>query len=213
MGSFFRYFSESAPSKRQCGEHGPFLLPFSFLDLGCNQGDLTIAIAQAIHENLNRPIVFAGIDIDSELIGLAVNKWKDSDTIKGRFLAGNICTQLDLLVPDMSVDLVSLLSTTMWVHVHVGDEGLKSLLETVCLKSRRFVILEPQPSKCYRNAVIRLRRMGLPELNVSNDVLQWRPKIEDAIEETLNRCSFYRVIESKERTAWNRSIYLYERRI
>merc|ERR1712224_1073186 len=101
--------------------------------------------------------------------------------IEGSFDVGNICTDLDRL-EDESVDLISLLSTTMWIHIHTGDDGLKSVLEALCRKSRKYIIIEPQTSTCYRNAMVRLRKMGRPELDVSVERLKWRLKLEKEIE-------------------------------
>ena len=43
-------------------------------------------------------------------------------------------------------DLVSIFSTTMWIHVHGGDSGLTNFLTRVC-KMCRLLLIEPQPSK------------------------------------------------------------------
>ena len=42
--------------------------------------------------------------------------------------------------------LTSIFSTTMWIHVHAGDEGLKSFIERACSWTKRFLLIEPQPS-------------------------------------------------------------------
>ena len=42
--------------------------------------------------------------------------------------------------------LTTIFSTTMWIHVHSGDIGLKSFLERACLCTRRYLLIEPQPS-------------------------------------------------------------------
>lgn len=187
---------------------------FCYCDLGCNEGDLTIEISKAFQEALQQPVEFIGMDIDPELIERATKKWEDvPGTLTGSFESGNICTNLDRLLEDGSMDLISLLSTTMWIHVHAGDDGLKSVLEQLCRKSKRYLIIEPQPSKCYRNAMTRLRKMGRPELKVSAERLQWRPKMDEEIGKTLNGCSFYKVeVDGNKPTAWNRSISLYEKR-
>ena len=73
----------------------------------------------------------------------------------------------------------------------------------------------------YRNATVRLRKMGLPELDVSTDRLRLRSRIEEEINAILNQYSFFKVSEfdtsgegqddSKGKTSWNRSILLYQR--
>jgi 2-polyprenyl-3-methyl-5-hydroxy-6-metoxy-1,4-benzoquinol methylase len=215
MGEILQYLRDTSSSKRRRGsgdERALHLLPFQYCDLGCNEGDLTIEIAKALQGALQQPVEFKGMDIDAELIDRANIKWSDEEGLTGSFESANICTDLDGKIDDNSVDLMTLLSTTMWIHVHAGDAGLKRVLEQLCRKSRRYLIIEPQPSKCYRNAMIRLRKMGRPELEVSSERLTWRPKLEEEIEKTFNSYSFYRVFGGKERTSWNRSIHLYEKR-
>jgi hypothetical protein len=43
-------------------------------------------------------------------------------------------------------NLTSIFSTTMWIHVHSGDEGLRLFLERACSWTKRFLLVEPQPS-------------------------------------------------------------------
>lgn len=121
-------------------------IPFTYCDLGCNEGDFTIEMAKALHERLGRSVRFEGIDIDPVLIGRAATKWSDNteETIKGSFRAANVCDAIEDLD---SFDMISLLSTTMWIHVHVGDEGLEKLLRGICMRANRYIIIEPQPSK------------------------------------------------------------------
>lgn len=72
--------------------------------------------------------------------------------------------------------------------------------------------------------MIRLRKMGQPEFDVSSERLTLRPNIEDEIDKIMQEHSFRRVVDpccgcadaegppiQIERTAWNRSLWLYER--
>ena len=43
-------------------------------------------------------------------------------------------------------DLTTVFSTTMWIHLHSGDEGLANFIERVC-KHTTLLLIEPQPSK------------------------------------------------------------------
>jgi 2-polyprenyl-3-methyl-5-hydroxy-6-metoxy-1,4-benzoquinol methylase len=216
MGEILQYLRDTSSHKRRCSSDGDERAlqssAFQYCDLGCNEGDLTIEIAKALQGALQQPVEFKGMDIDEELIDRANVKWSDEEGLVGRFESANICTDLEGKLDDNSIDLITLLSTTMWIHVHAGDAGLKRVLEQLCRKSRRYLIIEPQPSKCYRNAMIRLRKMGRPEIDVSSKRLTWRPKLDEEIEKTFNLYSFYRVFGGKERTSWNRSIHLYEKR-
>lgn len=152
---------------------------FEYCDLGCNEGDLTMEVADALEQQVDCPVHFTGIDMDTVLIDRAKKKLVSNDKASndrltgefaagnvctelrvllndkskgrrtGEFVAGNVCTDLDTLLEDDSVDLTSLFSTTMWIHLHAGDDGLRKLLEQVCRKTTQFVLIEPQPSKWY----------------------------------------------------------------
>lgn len=52
----------------------------------------------------------------------------------------------DNITPRQIFDLTTIFSTTMWIHVHAGDEGLKAFLERACGWTRTFLLIEPQPS-------------------------------------------------------------------
>ena len=43
-------------------------------------------------------------------------------------------------------DLTSIFSTTMWIHIHSGDDGLVAFLERACSLTE-YLLVEPQPSK------------------------------------------------------------------
>ena len=45
-------------------------------------------------------------------------------------------------------DLISIFSTTMWIHIHSGDDGLKEFLKRTC-EMTNAILIEPQPSKWY----------------------------------------------------------------
>lgn len=59
--------------------------------------------------------------------------------------------------------------------------------------------------------MVRLRKKGVPEFDISSERLKSRLRIEDEIDEIMNECNFERVKET-ERTEWNRSLRLYERK-
>jgi hypothetical protein len=108
-----------------------------------------------------------GIDIDAILIHRANQKYNNKSTVVdneegssmmvAHFQVADVCQadQRDQVVVnhqhnannDTMFDLTTLFSTTMWIHVHVGDQGLTKVLQQLCQKTRHFLIIEPQPSK------------------------------------------------------------------
>lgn len=218
-----------------------------YCDLGCNEGDLTIALADAVlkrcHELSsgndddkgsnaleNIDIKCLGLDIDPTLIERAKKKDRHS-SIDARFEICNLCDEAQQLskykafLGDVErFDLTTLFSTTMWIHVHAGDVGLREFLVRTCGKTDMLVI-EPQISKCYNRANTRLRKMDRPELDsVTSQSLTMRGKIEEEIEKIILSCGFRRVTAAEgdkerssgsgdehNRTAWKREIQLYVR--
>jgi SAM-dependent methyltransferase len=220
LGNFHNYYSFNPTSHRLSHmkeileyvcKHVPSAERFQFCDLGCNEGNLTLEMSHS----LPSPVHFVGIDIDPVLIARAKKKCRDTKkNVTGEFHVGDICKDLDEFVKDNSMDLISLLSTTMWIHVHAGDDGLRAVLKQICEKTKRFLLIEPQPSKCYRKAATRLRKMGRPELNVSSDRLKLRPNIEEEMDAILQSAGFDRVaFSTQEKTEWNRTLELYERKV
>lgn len=232
---------------------------FRYIDIGCNEGDLTLEIARLLSDHLSTPlsnepeqiengtaitsqhtgenVVCIGLDLDADLIRRAQIK-VEQDT---KLLLPKIQAEfsvLDVLHEDIvlketlacttdcstasfnyNADFTTMFSTTMWIHIHGGDEGLREVLQKMCTMTRYWILLEPQPSKCYGRAAFRLRRLGLPPLDVSNERLRLRPTIEDAIEDIMKEFHFERVelangmkserVETK--TQWNRPLRLYQR--
>lgn len=72
-----RLFKEEYITKLWKAQHCPS--QFTILDIGCNEGDLTIALQTFVKEVLPTTVTVKviGIDIDSELIELANQKYKD----------------------------------------------------------------------------------------------------------------------------------------
>jgi SAM-dependent methyltransferase len=190
---------------------------FTLLDIGCNQGDLTMALARLIHSRLsvnndsNICVNVTGMDIDPVLIERAMQQQQATDcqSIQPHFVTGDVL-QPDCQLPE--ADMTTLFSTTMWLHIHGGDSGLSDALEKICKSTRYLVLIESQPSRCYKAAVTRLRRMNRPEVNVSDTRLKWRSNLEQRVDEVMSRFDFVRtrsVDDGAQVTSWDRSLWLY----
>jgi SAM-dependent methyltransferase len=195
---------------------------FHYVDVGCNEGDLTLEVAKAILDQLKgklqTKVTVKGIDLDPVLIQRAQEKWQQNESadaaIQASFQEDDILSTEISETEAFTADFTSLFSTTMWIHIHGGDEGLTRVLKKLCAQTRHFLLIEPQPSKCYRNATMRLRKLGQPDVDVSSDRLKLRPKIEEEIDKILEEQSFKRVQPEEtdtDKTKWNRSLRLYER--
>lgn len=158
------------------------------LDIGCNDGSLTIALAKRF------PINFIhGMDIDANLIGRArrnvVNETQavinnnDKNVLTETKFPHNIAFKqcnyvlsndnlLELEEPRYNTILC--LSVTKWIHLNFGDDGLKRAFQRMyCqLKPAGTLILEAQDWKSYK------RRKNLtPEINAHYKSIQLTPKM------------------------------------
>ena len=197
-------------------------------------------------------VICTGFDLDADLIRRAETKaQKDAGihpNIQATFKVLNVLhenivrqsgeSNVDIQIPssvEYSTDLSTLFSTTMWIHFHGGDDGLRRVLQNICSLTRYWILLEPQPSKCYGRAAFRLRRLGLPPIDVSNERLRLRSNIDQAIDGIMKEFHFERVKMSNNsscnvndlatlehtmpneesvaetRTQWNRPLRLYQR--
>nr|CAD7438446.1 unnamed protein product [Timema bartmani] len=104
-------------------------------------------------------------------------------------------------------DIVFCFSVTMWIHLNSGDEGLTKFLTDIC-RQTDWLVVEPQPWKCYKEAERRLRRSGGGSFPLFPS-LTMRGRVESDIESILQQqCQFTKVLETS-KTRWNRKLSFY----
>ena len=158
--------------------------------------------------------MLAGIDIDPSLIercknhsrqpgfityqhGDVMNETHRKDII-GRFLVDSDMEQFTL---------ISCFSVTLWIHLHHGDEGLKDFLKYVC-RITKHLLIEPQPYKCYKTAVRRMKRANCNAFPHFED-LKWKHNVdEEIIRFIVEDCNMTLVTVLGE-TEWERKICLF----
>ena len=133
------------------------------------------ALKKAAHDNeQHNNIKCLGLDIDAELIQRASNKYScknddgNSDNVNEIlpvFQACNLClvdehnkacsdfyatitnAQNEAIPkPKQIFSLITIFSTTMWIHIHAGDDGLREFLERACGWTKKYLLIEPQHS-------------------------------------------------------------------
>ncbi|GMI12924.1 hypothetical protein TrVE_jg13567 [Triparma verrucosa] len=200
-------------------------LTLTYVDLGCNEGELTLPFWYQLQSSSPSMQIkkALGIDIDKTLIDRARSRSLAGDILSMdasasepsiTFVDGDV-TDLDFLGKSLDtldtgrLTLITLFSTTMWLHLHLGDERFYLFLTYVCSRCDWFLV-EPQPRKCYASANKRLRRMGREEIDLTECNLE---DLEGRIKRSIEECGFERVEEGKEKkTHWNRRLMLFKRK-
>lgn len=186
------------------------------LDVGCNSGDLTQSFYTYLLSMLpNRHIFVLGIDIDSILIQRAneANQHPNNLTFEcfNVMASDNNSNTLEDFLRKHNkdrFDVVCCFSITMWIHLNNGDNGLIKFLDVIT-HSSRLIIIEPQPWKCYRTAVRRMKRAKVDDVFPLFASLTMRSNVENDIKQYLvdeKRCEL--MFES-DHTKWKRTIYIF----
>lgn len=190
--------------------------PYLVLDIGCNSGDLTQSLYTYWSSMLpNRRIFILGIDIDAILIQRAneanqrpnhvtfacVNMMEangDDHTIE-QYLRTYQRTRFDV---------VCCFSITMWIHLNNGDDGLRQFIDMITHVSR-LIIIEPQPWKCYRTAVRRMKRAKVDDVFPLFASLTMRTNVENDIKQYLCDAKQLKMVFQSDQTKWKRTIYIF----
>lgn len=185
----------------------------AILDVGCNSGELTVELHKFLKNTSKwKNMSTLGIDIDKSLIARAneivIDNMKfeclditsESDKEKLR-------KHLDEL-GKTKFDVISCFSVTMWIHLNSGDDGLNRFLDEMCSLCN-MLILEPQPWKCYRTAVRRMKKSS--EVFPLYSELKIRSNVVEIIEKIITKNKeFVKKFESSV-SSWNRKILVFHR--
>uniref|UniRef100_A0A8D2PC60 RNA methyltransferase n=1 Tax=Zosterops lateralis melanops TaxID=1220523 RepID=A0A8D2PC60_ZOSLA len=107
-----------------------------------------------------------------------------------------------------SFDIGFCMSVTMWIHLNHGDRGLLELLALLASLCT-FLLVEPQPWRCYRAAARRLRRLGRDDfehfrsLRINGDMAQ-------SVTRILTQQCAMELVRSFGSTSWDRSLLLFK---
>jgi hypothetical protein len=114
-------------------------------------------------------------------------------------------------------DIVFCFSTTMYIHLINGDEGLKSFLTLLCTLGN-YIVLEPQPFKKYRHHRERMKKENkekgphdpYPLFPEKQGQIKWRHDLEKEICSFVKEQGFELVYTSKSED-WDRHIFIFKR--
>jgi len=95
----------------------------------------------------------------------------------------------------------------MWIHLNGGDGALEDLLSTLS-KWADNVIVEPQPWKCYRNAVRRAKKTKSQPFELY-DSLGYRANVVDDIQNIFRVKLDMHLYSHMGQSQWNRPVLWY----
>jgi len=176
--------------------------------------NLTSSLYNKLGGDGETEVKILGVDIDSLLIERAIdnNISKDDITFKTLDLmsdSAKVTEDLRTFLGGQNkvrFDLICVFSVTMWIHLNHGDEGLRTFINMLC-RYCRFLLLEPQPWKCYQTAARRMRKLGQKEFEKMKDLEIRGPGVEEAIVKLCEEQGMIVEVEFGE-TKWNRKILL-----
>ena len=174
--------------------------------------DLTYQLYEKLRSNLTGKVVMLGVDLDPLLVERAANKFSQTDKLEFRvldILGADVTSQLEKYLASQDrtrFDLVSVFSVTMWVHINHGDEGLKEFVRRL-VGLARFVLVEPQPWKCYQTAARRMRKLGKEEFPHLKHLKMRGPGVDLQIVQ-LFKDSGMELVQDFGESKWSRKLVL-----
>lgn len=194
----------------------------SFVDVGSNSGDLSVGIGRWLADRMGVCVRGLGVELDGALVERAKEMWKEEeeevDGVEMTFVQTDLTDAEEKgweawLGEGGQADVVFCFGVTMWIHVHVGDEGLKAFIRRLCATAASLLVLEVHVWKNYQTCKKRLKRQKLPlppalaslpvRLDVEDWVVSW---ITQRKEE--GGCGM-RLVADLGRTNWNRPICVF----
>ncbi|KAF4097294.1 pre-miRNA 5'-monophosphate methyltransferase [Onychostoma macrolepis] len=230
-GNFINYYTFNPPENRlslipetlleNIGLGSELVL---ILDVGCNSGDLSVALYKHLsHEDApgsdfsKREVYLLGCDLDQDLIFRAQNSNPFPQNIQ--FIPLDITDDPESRIVLESYfgrfgcprfHLCTCFAVTMWVHLNHGDAALLSLLSRLASLCE-YLLLEAQPWKCYRSAARRLRKLGRSDFDHFK-TLEIRGDMAAHAREHLEKQCSMELVQSFGNTTWDRSLLLFKRR-
>lgn len=105
-------------------------------------------------------------------------------------------------------DISFCMSVTMWIHLNHGDRGLVEFLAFLSSQCR-YLLIEPQPWKCYRAAARRLRKLGRNDFDHFRS-LAINGDMAERITQILTRDCTMELVCCFGSTSWDRSLLLFK---
>ncbi|XP_053149463.1 RNA 5'-monophosphate methyltransferase [Hemicordylus capensis] len=205
---------------------GPRAEPLLGLDVGCNSGELSVALyrhllglkenqASPEHSMTGKDLSLLCCDIDAVLIERAKQHSPFPSSISYATLDIMDAKAREPLLSSYlskfgrsTFDLCFCMSVTMWIHLNHGDSGLVKFLAFLASKCT-YLLVEPQPWKCYRAAARRLRKLGRNDFDHFRS-LAISGNMAEKISQILTQDCAMELMCCFGSTSWDRSLLLFK---
>lgn len=155
-----------------------------------------------------------GIDVDPNLIRLAADRCTKSQiAYRACDVTENISVIEDFLRDEgiAQFDVIFCFSVSMWIHLNKGHAGLVRLFERCRQLCRHFLLLEPQPWKCYMTAARRMRKLKQPKFDHLEDIEERQDRLLPYIMRMVEKEGDFTLRSQLGQTNWDRQILLYQK--
>ncbi len=104
-------------------------------------------------------------------------------------------------------DLITCFSVSMWIHLNHGDDGLRIFIQKLSTYAR-YLLLEPQPWRCYQTAARRMRKLKQPEFEHLSEI---NYRCEQLRPFTLKLCKDHNLVlvQNFGSTDWKREVIFF----
>lgn len=185
----------------------------SFQDLTCSLYRHLMQRSEETEPHFS--VKMLGVDIDPLLVQRAQGSNAFPEHIDFNTLNVLDVAQRDSVVTEFltkheqrQFDFVFAFSVSMWIHLNNGDQGLQDFLKYVCRIGKNIVI-EPQPWKCYKTAVRRMKKLGCEPFEHFSTIM-WRNEVDSRVQEYLvTECGMKLVQKFGQTCDWERTVCLF----
>ena len=108
-------------------------------------------------------------------------------------------------------DIIFCFSVTMWIHLNKGQQGLEVLFKNCGQMCKRFLVLEPQPWKCYMTAARRMRKLKQPKFDHLDEIEHRQDKLIPHLILLCETFGGFKLKTQLGKTNWDRKILLFEK--
>ena len=174
----------------------------SYLDIGSNEGDLTIAI----HNFLNKINITKTDAIE-----------KDINLYNRSLLKNNEINWYNNDIFDYfknkkkQYDLISIFSITMWIHLYYNDSGLNIFLDYIIKYCNKYILIEPHLWKSYKSCQKRRKSQKKDKLPLYYQI-KIRNNVDQYIINYIINHGGFKLIQILGTTKWGRTLYLLEKK-